>query len=88
LTAALKDAAAALEALAADETSDRTAALLMVAQHLDTLCTRASADRLQTLTAPVDGAIQQLAVHTEGGVATPEQLLMSESSCSTWRGVL
>lgn len=33
--------------------------------------------RLQTLTAPVDGTVQQLAIHTEGGVVTPAQMLMS-----------
>lgn len=33
--------------------------------------------RLQTLTAPVDGTVQQLAIHTEGGVVTPAQILMS-----------
>jgi hemolysin D len=33
--------------------------------------------RLQTLTAPVDGTVQQLMVHTEGGVVTPAQILMS-----------
>jgi hemolysin D len=33
--------------------------------------------RLQTLTAPVDGTVQQLAVHTVGGVVTPAQFLMS-----------
>jgi hemolysin D len=32
---------------------------------------------LQTLTAPVDGTVQQLAIHTEGGVVTPAQMLMS-----------
>ena len=32
--------------------------------------------RLQTLTAPVDGTVQQLAVHTVGGVVTPAQALM------------
>ena len=31
---------------------------------------------LQTLTAPVDGTVQQLAVHTVGGVVTPAQALM------------
>jgi hemolysin D len=31
----------------------------------------------QTLTAPVDGTVQQLAVHTEGGVVSPAQALMS-----------
>jgi hemolysin D len=32
--------------------------------------------RLQALTAPVDGSVQQLAVHTVGGVVTPAQALM------------
>ena len=33
--------------------------------------------RLQTLTAPVDGTVQQLAVHTEGGVVTSAQTLLA-----------
>ena len=32
--------------------------------------------RLQKLTAPVDGVVQQLAMHTIGGVVTPAQTLM------------
>jgi hemolysin D len=32
--------------------------------------------RLQLLTAPVDGVVQQLAVHTVGGVVTPAQSLL------------
>lgn len=32
--------------------------------------------KLQTLTAPVDGTVQQVAVHTVGGVVTPAQQLM------------
>lgn len=32
---------------------------------------------LQTLKAPVDGTVQQLAMHTEGGVVTPAEALMS-----------
>jgi len=32
--------------------------------------------RLQQLTAPVDGVVQQLAVHTVGGVVTPAQQLL------------
>jgi len=32
--------------------------------------------QLQTLTAPVEGSVQQLAVHTVGGVVTPAQQLM------------
>ncbi len=35
-----------------------------------------SRDKLMTLTAPVDGTVQQLAVHTVGGVVTPAQQLM------------
>ena len=31
---------------------------------------------LQTLTAPIDGVVQQLAVHTVGGVVTPAQQVM------------
>jgi hemolysin D len=33
-------------------------------------------ERLTQLTAPVDGTVQQLAVHTAGGVVTPAQVLM------------
>ena len=33
--------------------------------------------RQQKLTAPVDGVVQQLAIHTEGGVVTPAQELMT-----------
>jgi len=33
--------------------------------------------RLQTLTAPVDGTVQQLSVHTNGGVVTPAQALLA-----------
>ena len=34
-------------------------------------------DRLMTLRAPVAGTVQQLAVHTEGGVVTPAQALLA-----------
>lgn len=33
--------------------------------------------KLQTLAAPVDGTVQQLAIHTEGGVVTPAQALLA-----------
>jgi hemolysin D len=36
----------------------------------------AQRERLTQLTAPVDGTVQQLAVHTAGGVVTPAQVLM------------
>lgn len=32
--------------------------------------------RLRALTSPVDGTVQQLAIHTQGGVVTPAQTLM------------
>ena len=51
--------------------ADKRAALL--AQELVKAQTRQSQ---QTLTAPVDGVVQQLAVHTIGGVVTPAQALM------------
>lgn len=35
-----------------------------------------SRDKMMTLSAPVDGTVQQLAVHTIGGVVTPAQPLM------------
>lgn len=35
-----------------------------------------SRDKLMTITAPVDGTVQQLAVHTVGGVVTPAQPVM------------
>ena len=37
--------------------------------------------RLTQLVAPVDGTVQQVAVHTEGGVVTPAQVLIWWSSC-------
>lgn len=43
----------------------------------DQLLQAAQKYRLQTLIAPVDGTVQQLAVHTEGGIVTPAQVLMS-----------
>ncbi|WP_069942939.1 HlyD family type I secretion periplasmic adaptor subunit [Pseudomonas putida] len=33
-------------------------------------------NRLKVLTSPVDGTVQQLAIHTQGGVVTPAQTLM------------
>ena len=51
--------------------ADKRAGLL--AQELVKAETR---QHQQTLTAPVDGVVQQLAVHTVGGVVTPAQTLM------------
>lgn len=51
--------------------ADKKAAQL--AQELVKAQTR---ERQQILTAPVDGTVQQLAIHTVGGVVTPAQALM------------
>jgi hypothetical protein len=45
MTDALQDAAEALEVLAAGRMPERTTALLVAAQHLDSLCTCGHADR-------------------------------------------
>jgi hemolysin D len=58
-------------AVGAKVDADKRAALLQ--QELVKAQTR---DRQQTLAAPVDGVVQQLAVHTVGGVVTPAQALM------------
>ena len=48
-----------------------------VAQHVQEKLVKAAERRgLQTLTAPVDGTVQQVAVHTVGGVVTPAQPLL------------
>lgn len=47
-----------------------------VAAYGQELIKARSRDRLMTLTAPVDGTVQQLAVHTVGGVVTEAQPLM------------
>lgn len=57
--------------------NDRLAAARLkregLTQELSKVVQRAA---LTTLTAPVDGTVQQLAIHTEGGVVTPAQALM------------
>jgi len=58
-------------AVSAKVDADKRAGLL--AQELVKAETR---QHQQTLTAPVDGVVQQLAVHTVGGVVTPAQTLM------------
>lgn len=47
-----------------------------VAQHFDELVKAEKKLDEQTLRAPIDGTIQQLAVHTLGGVVTPAQPLV------------
>ncbi|MBK6850241.1 MAG: HlyD family type I secretion periplasmic adaptor subunit [Burkholderiales bacterium] len=53
-----------------------TQALLKFKQFHEDAAKAGQRNRLMTLTAPVDGTVQQLAVHTTGGVVTPAQQLM------------
>jgi hemolysin D len=46
------------------------------AQHLDELVKAEKKLEEQVLSAPIDGTVQQLAVHTVGGVVTPAQALL------------
>lgn len=48
-----------------------------IAQGAPELAKAGQRDRLMTLRAPVDGTVQQLAVHTVGGVVTPAQQLLA-----------
>ncbi|WP_282244141.1 HlyD family type I secretion periplasmic adaptor subunit [Stenotrophomonas sp. PS02300] len=48
-----------------------------IAQGTPELAKADQRDRLMTLRAPVDGTVQQLAVHTVGGVVTPAQELLA-----------
>lgn len=45
-------------------------------EHREDLAKAVDRHALQTLRAPVDGSVQQLAVHTVGGVVTPAEQLM------------
>lgn len=56
--------------------SDLAAARQKVAGLTDELIKAREHHALQTLSAPVDGTVQQLAIHTVGGVVTPAQQLM------------
>ena len=57
--------------------SDRQAEAALKRDHLaQERHKTAQRERLTQLTAPVPGTVQQLAVHTEGGVVTPAQVLM------------
>lgn len=48
-----------------------------IAQFAPEVSKTGDRDRLMQLRAPVDGTVQQLAVHTVGGVVTPAQALLS-----------
>lgn len=56
--------------------SDLTQAAQKAASAQDVLVEAEEKRKLQTLTAPVDGTVQQLAIHTVGGVVTPAEQLM------------
>jgi hemolysin D len=80
LTAALQEGRSQRTALIAE--SKRTAldsqneAEQKAVTYSQELIKAESRGKLMTLTAPVDGTVQQLAVHTVGGVVTPAQQLM------------
>ncbi|MEQ8320496.1 MAG: HlyD family type I secretion periplasmic adaptor subunit [Rhodospirillales bacterium] len=78
--AALTSAKAQLAASEAEFTRDVHMRLSEARQHATSieqeLIKANERNRQQTLTAPVDGTIQQLDVHTVGGVVTPAQPLM------------
>lgn len=48
-----------------------------IAQYQPEVAKAGQRDRLMQLRAPVDGTVQQLAVHTVGGVVTPAQALLA-----------
>lgn len=78
--AAIAQAEQALSAWQADTLNtlnERHAKADLQARSLQAEGAKASQrERLTTLTAPVDGTVQQLAVHTAGGVVTPAQVLL------------
>lgn len=76
----LDEARAQQRALAAETRRTTLDSTEQAQQRLDALAQeRIKADargRLTRITSPVNGTVQQLAVHTEGGVVTPAQALM------------
>lgn len=80
IAAALDEARAQQRALTAEVRRSTLDSIEQAQQRLDALAQeRIKADlrgRLTRLTSPVDGTVQQLAVHTEGGVVTPAQALL------------
>lgn len=80
IASSLDEARAQQRALTAETRRTALDSLEQAQQRLDALAQeRIKAEargRLTRLTSPVDGTVQQLAVHTEGGVVTPAQPLM------------
>lgn len=60
-----------------DVTTQLAEAQTKAASTEQELAKAADRQKVQTLTAPVDGVVQQIEVHTVGGVVTPAQKLMS-----------
>lgn len=81
LQAAIRGAAEELQALETDALQQALDGLRQareqVAQYEPEVAKTEQRDKLMHLRAPVDGAVQQLAVHTVGGVVTPAQVLMA-----------
>ncbi|MBI4382797.1 MAG: HlyD family type I secretion periplasmic adaptor subunit [Nitrospinae bacterium] len=80
LEAALHEIAANLDALKAETQKNNLREFIETGQQIAALKQELvkvrQRDRQQVLSAPIDGAVQQLAVHTVGGVVTPAQELM------------
>ncbi len=80
LTAGIEEARARRLSLVAEfervEVNAKTEADKRAAQLEQELVKAQTRQRQQSLTAPVDGTVQQLAVHTVGGVVTPGQVLL------------
>lgn len=80
IASSLDEARAQQRALTAETRRTALDSIEQAQQRLDALAQeRIKADargRLTRLTSPVDGMVQQLAAHTEGGVVTPAQPLM------------
>jgi len=56
--------------------ADLAKAEVQANEHREEQVKAAERRRLQTLTAPVDGVVQQISIHTVGGVVTPAEPLM------------
>ena len=81
LQAAIRGAVEELQVLETDARQQTLDALRQareqVGQYQPEVAKTEQRDKLMQLRAPVDGTVQQLAVHTVGGVVTPAQALMA-----------
>jgi hemolysin D len=76
IAATINSRAQAAAEAAQGDLSDLSQAEVKAAALSDQLAKAADRFKERTLTAPVDGAVQELAVHTIGGVVQPGQVLM------------